>query len=190
MAELSTTSLHDLIARYQAGDNHALDTLVRRTEKRLEHFARRMLTGFPGVRAREQAEDVLQDALLRLSRALRQETPKSVRDFFGFAAVQIRRVLLDLARAHARRPSEPLAADPSDHADDSTELNRWTRLHEAVEQLPTELRDVFSYTFYHGWTQGQIAEVLGVSDRQVRRLWVEACRRLKAAVVELPGGNE
>jgi RNA polymerase sigma-70 factor (ECF subfamily) len=187
MSELSTTSLHDLIARYQAGDNHALDALIRRTEERLEHFARRMLAGFPGVRAKEQTEDVLQDALLRLTRALRQETPSSVREFFGLAAVQIRRVLLDLARTHARRPTESLAADPSDHADDSTELDRWTRLHEAVEQLPAELRDVFSYTFYHGWTQGQIAEVLGISDRQVRRLWVQTCRQLKTAVGELPG---
>jgi RNA polymerase sigma-70 factor (ECF subfamily) len=125
---------------------------------------------------------------MRLTEALRQETPKSVRDFFGLAAVQIRRVLLDLARSHARRPAEPLAADPSDLADDSSELDRWTRLHEAVEQLPTELRDVFSYTFYHGWKQAQIAEVLEISDRQVRRLWVEACRRLKAAVVDLPAG--
>jgi len=187
MSELSTTSLHDLIARYQAGDNSALGALIRRTEERLEHFARRMLAGFPGVRAREQAEDVLQDALMRLTRALRQETPQSVREFFGLAAVQIRRVLLDLARTHARRPTEALEADPSAPADDSTELDRWTRLHGAVEGLPTELREVFSYTFYHGWTQGQIAEVLDISDRQVRRLWVQACRRLKGAVGELPG---
>ena len=186
MSELSTTSLHDLIARYQAGDNRALDVLIRRTEERLEHFARRMLAGFPRVQAKEQAEDVLQVALLRLTRALRQETPQSVQEFFGLAAVQIRRVLLDLVRTHARRPAEALAADPSDHADDSTELDRWTRLHEAVGELPNELRDVFAYTFYHGWTQGQIAEVLGISDRQVRRFWVDACRRLKAAVGDLP----
>jgi RNA polymerase sigma factor (sigma-70 family) len=70
--------------------------------------------------------------------------------------------------------------------DRKTELDRWTALHEAVEQLPAELRQVFSCTFYHGWTQGQIAELLGISDRQVRRLWVEACLRLKEAVGTLP----
>ena len=32
------------------------------------------------------------------------------------------------------------------------------------------------------------AEHLGVSERQVRRLWVDACLRLKAAVGELPAG--
>jgi RNA polymerase sigma-70 factor (ECF subfamily) len=188
MDELSTTSLHDLIARFQAGDISALDSLIRRTQVRLEHFARRMLAGFPGVRAKEQVEDVLQNALMRLTEALRQETPKSVRDFFGLAAVQIRRVLLDFARSHARRPVDALSADPSDRAHDSAELDRWARLHEAVGELPPELHDVFCYTFYHSWTQAQIAELLEISDRQVRRLWVEACRRMKAAVVDLPAG--
>jgi RNA polymerase sigma-70 factor (ECF subfamily) len=188
MSELSTTSLHDLIVRFRAGDNSALDSLIRRTQERLEHFARRMLAGFPVVRAREQTEDVLQNALIRLTRALRQQTPTSVHDFFGLAAVQIRRELLDLARSHARRPTEPLGQEPPAPAEDLTELDRWACLHEAVEHLPAEMRDVFSYTFYHGWTQAQIAELLGISDRQVRRLWVQACLRLKAAVVDLPAG--
>jgi DNA-directed RNA polymerase specialized sigma24 family protein len=39
-------------------------------------------------------------------------------------------------------------------------------------RLPAQLHEVFSYTFYHGWTQNQIAELLGISERQVRRLWV------------------
>jgi RNA polymerase sigma-70 factor (ECF subfamily) len=186
MDELNTTSLHDMIARFQAGENSALDRLICRTQERLEHFARRMLAGFPKVRAKEQTDDVLQGALIRLTRALREQTPKSVRDFFGLAAAQIRRELLDLARGHARRPTQPLVKDPPGRADDSAELDRWTRLHEAAERLPPEMREVFSYTFYHGWTQAQIAELLGVSARQIRRLWVDACLRLKEAVGDLP----
>jgi RNA polymerase sigma-70 factor (ECF subfamily) len=125
MDELSTTTLRDLIARFQAGDNSALDALIRRTEERLAQFAQRMLGNFPGVRAREQKDDVLQNALIRLTRALRQETPASVRDFFGLAAVHLRRELIDLARSHARRPTAHLAKDPPDPAgDSSTELDR------------------------------------------------------------------
>lgn len=187
MDDLHTTTLCDLIARFQAGDNSALDALIRGTEERLAQFARRMLGNFPGVRAREQTEDVLQNALIRLTRSLRQETPGSVRDFFGLAAVHLRRELLDLARSHARRPTTPLATDPPDQAgDSSTELDRWTALHEAVERLPVEPRQVFSCTFYLGWSQSQIGELLGISDRQVRRLWVAACLRLKEAVGALP----
>jgi DNA-directed RNA polymerase specialized sigma24 family protein len=47
---------------------------------------------------------------------------------------------------------------------------------------------VFGLTFYHGWTQSQIAELFQVSDRQVRRLWADACRQLQAAVGNLPAG--
>jgi RNA polymerase sigma-70 factor (ECF subfamily) len=189
MAEIHTTTLRDLIARFQAGDNSALDSLIRRTEERLAQFARRMLAGFPAVRAREQVEDVLQNSLIRLTRALRQENPKSVQDFFGLATMHIRRALLDLARSHARRPTANLTTDPTDRAGDNpTELDRWTALHEAAGRLPAELREVFGCTFYHSWTQNQIAELLGISDRQVRRLWVEACLRLKEAIGDLPAG--
>ena len=189
MDELHTTSLRDLIVRFQAGENSALDSLIRRTQERLEQFARRMLGGFPGVRAKEQVEDVLQNALIRLTRALRQEVPQSVADFFGLAALHLRRELLDLARSHARHPTAHLAKDPPEQADDTPdELDRWAALHEAAGRLPEGLRQVFACTFYHGWTQNQIAELLGVSERQVRRLWVEACLRLKAAVGDLPAG--
>ena len=188
MDELHTTTLRDLIARFQAGENSALDSLIRRTQERLEQFARRMLGSFPNVRAREQVEDVLQNALLRLTRALRQEVPQSVADFFGLAALHLRRELLDLARGHARRPTAHLTKDPPDWGDDSAELDRWATLHEAAGRLPEGLRQVFACTFYHGWTQNQIAELLGVSERQVRRLWVEVCLRLKAAVGDLPAG--
>ena len=75
MDELPTTTLRDLIARFQAGETSALDSLIRRTQERLEQFARRMLGGFPGVRAREQVEDVVQNALIRLTRAPHRSWP-------------------------------------------------------------------------------------------------------------------
>src|SRR5262249_52439554 len=162
MNELGTTSLRELIVRFQSGEISALDTLIRRTEQRLEQFARRMLAGFPKVRAREETDDVLQSALVRLTRALREQTPQSVRDFFTRAAVQTRRELPDLARSNASRQAERLEHDPPERAEDSAELDRWTRLHEAVEKLPEELQDVFSYRFYHDWPQAEIAAILGI----------------------------
>jgi RNA polymerase sigma-70 factor (ECF subfamily) len=196
---LSTTSLLEMLARFQSGDAAALDELVRRTGERLERLARKMLRGFPAVRAREQTGDLLQNALVRLSRSLREVRLASTADFFRLAAEQVRRELLDLARYHRRRSAvnQPLppvslgasSAAPFDPPDpnvpDSADLDRWHALHEAVERLPVDLREVFGLTFYHGWTQAQIAGLLGVSDRQVRRLWRDACLRLH----DLLGGN-
>ena len=62
-----------------------------------------------------------------------------------------------------------------------------TRVQSAQARLRLTARgEVFSYRFYHGWTQTQMAELLGVSDRQVRRWWIEACLRLKESVGNLP----
>ena len=181
-AELQTASLHALLARHRAGDRRALDDLIRRTGQRLERLARKMLGQFPAVRAREESGDVLQSALIRLTRALGDVTPQSVRDYYGLAAEQIRRELIDLARRHAPRPTLTLVETEVAGPGDSADLARWAALQEAVEKLPTDLREVFSLTFYHGWTQPKIAELLQMSDRQVRRRWVEACQRLNAAV--------
>jgi RNA polymerase sigma factor (sigma-70 family) len=190
---LHTTSLLEMLARYRDGNTAALDELLRRIGERLERLARKMLRGYPIVRDREQTDDVLQNALLRLARALREVQPPSTAAFFGLAAEQIRRELLDLARYHRRRASvnQPLpqsggTLDPVDpNVPDPRDLDRWQALHEAVERLPAQLREVFGLTFYHGGTQQEIAELLGVSDRQVRRLWRQVCLRLH----EMLGGD-
>lgn len=181
-----TSSLLDMLMRYRDGDTRALDVLLRRIGERLERLARKMLRHYPIVQDREQSDDVLQGALSRLARALREVKPTSTAGFFGLAAEQIRRELLDLARYHRRRTgvtqSIADAGAPSDVVDpnaaDPHELDRWQLLHEAVDSLPAELREVFSMSFYHGWTQSEMAKLLGVSDRQVRRVWTRACRRL------------
>jgi RNA polymerase sigma-70 factor (ECF subfamily) len=180
--DLSTTGLHELLTLYQGGDAAALDELIRRAGARLERLARRMLRRFPGVRSQEQSGDVLQNALLRLGRSLREVRPASTADFFRLAAEHIRRELLDLARYHRRRLSfnqqlPPQAPEPP-APDAAEDLDRWQALHEAVERLPAELGEVFGLAFYHDWTQSEIAQLLGVSPRQVRRLWRDACRRL------------
>jgi RNA polymerase sigma-70 factor (ECF subfamily) len=196
---LHTASLHDMLARFRGGEPTALDDLIRRTGERLKRLARKMLQGFPLVLAREDSEDVVQSALVRLTRSLHEVHPPTTADFFRLAAEHLRRELLDLARHHRRRLSisqpypnaggaEEAAApfDPPDpNAPGSGELDRWQGLHESVERLPTDLREVFSLTFYHGWTQAEIATLLVVSERQVRRLWRDACLRLN----ELLSGN-
>jgi len=184
-ADLETASLHDLVARHRAGDRAALDALIRRTAELLERLARKMLGSFHAVRDQYQTADVLQSALLRLIRALQTVTPGSVRDYYRLAAEQIRRELLDLARQCRRRPVDTLGSGEP-HALSDAGLARWTALHDAVERLPAEEREVFGLTFYHGWTQVQIAELFQVSDRQVRRLWARACLRLNREVGEVP----
>jgi RNA polymerase sigma-70 factor (ECF subfamily) len=191
---LHTTQLRAWLERIRGGDAGACEELLRSVRQRLQQMAHRMLRRFPGVRRWEETDDVLQNALVRLTRALEAVDPASTRDFFGLSAEQIRRELLDLARRHGRHPrgtpgnpdalpapgdtgpwhnGEP-AAEPANDPD----LERWAAFHEVVAQLPEALREVVGLTFYHGWTQAQVAEWLAVSERTVRRWWHSACAQL------------
>jgi RNA polymerase sigma factor (sigma-70 family) len=196
--ELDSTDLRELVVRVQAGDRGAEDRLIRAILGRFQSLARRMLNQFPDLRQREQIEDVVQDALMRLLRALKEVTPQTSRDFFNLAAEQIRRQLLDLARHHRRATTVPLnpsddsssgdGAGPADPAPPPADMDRWAQFHAAVEQLPSEQREVIGLTFYHGWTQAQIAELFQVDERTVRRRWQAACEALKRALGgQLPG---
>ncbi len=191
-ASARTTHLVAWLDRMKAGDRAARDELLRGFGGRLERLARKMLRGFPGVQRWAQTDDVLQSSLLRLLRALEQVQPTSTRDFFGLAAEQMRRELLDLARHfygpqghgtnHAGRigaeSSETPGVEPSDRGDDSAELERWCAFHQEVEQLPAEQREVVGLIFYHGWTQVEVAELFQVNVRTVQRRWEAALVKL------------
>jgi RNA polymerase sigma-70 factor (ECF subfamily) len=193
-----TAQLHRWLDRLQAGDLAAREELLRSVGNRLEHLARKMLRRFPGVRRWVETDDVLQNALLRLLRALREVRPASMRDFFGLAAEQMRRELLDLAR-HYYGPHGPgahhasaaaaggaptPAEEPTDRADDPDELERWCTFHREVEQLPAEEREVLGLMFYHGWKAAEVAEMFGLSERTVRRRWESALLKLHEVLKE------
>src|SRR5205814_1741572 len=95
---LDTNFLTDRLGRSRAGDPEALNELLSAYWGRLERLARKMLGRFPDVRRVTETGDVLQNALVRLVRALERVEVGSTRDFFGLAAEQMRRELLDLAR--------------------------------------------------------------------------------------------
>src|SRR5438105_15135958 len=94
----NTSVLNDLLAKAKAGDSTARNDLIRRCSARLELLTRKMLKSYPAVRRWEETGDVFQNAAVRLVRALNAVTPTNTREFFGLAAEQIRRELIDLAR--------------------------------------------------------------------------------------------
>ena len=195
---IRTLSMQKLVLRFQLGDKAGFDELVRRTQESLDKRARSMLRKYPLVSGREEAEDVLQNALRKLSNALAEITPNSIREFYGLANEQIRRTLLDFTRYYRKRQridqqmpqagtgSDVGELDPIDPEDSKQGVELWEQLHEAVSGLPPLEREVFSLTFYHGWTQHEIAEVLGYKsangDRQVRRVLKEAYQLLRNTI--------
>src|SRR6266851_6427442 len=88
------------IDRMQAGDPTARDQLLGHACERLRRLTRKMLKDFARVKRWELTDDVLQNAMLRLWTALGQVKPRSARDFYTLAALQIRRELIDLVRQY------------------------------------------------------------------------------------------
>jgi RNA polymerase sigma-70 factor (ECF subfamily) len=181
------SGLTALLDRVRAGDAAARDHLFRAAQTRLEDLARRMLARQPAVRRWAETGDVFQNAALRLVRALEGTPVSDTREFFNLAAAVIRRELIDMARhflGSRRGPPGSLDGHPEPAAPalDTAGLDRWAALHEAVERLPPEQREVFGLTLYHGWTQPQIAELFGVDERTVRRRWRAAVEALHQAL--------
>ena len=199
---LQSVQLQNWFQRIRTGDMAARDELLRVICGRMERLARKMLRRFPNIRPSADTGDVLTGARCAMDTIQKIDpVPPTTRDFFGLAAEHVRRELLDLARHYgaAKRRGEGRRLglvdsgdsaemiDVPDRGDDDDDLERWASFHEAVAQLPVEEGEVIGLSFYHGWTQTDIAGVLQVSDRTVRRYWQSAVLRLGEALGgELP----
>jgi len=187
--------LEQLLPRAVAGEEAAVDALLRHCTDRLTILTRRMLGDFQRVRRWAETDDVLQNALLRLLGALRSVGPQTPADFFALATLQIRRELIDLARHFygpegigANHDSHAPAGSNSSGGHDPLEVRRepaspaeWTELHELMDGLPSEEREVIGLVFYQGLSQAEVAAVLNVSLRTVQRRWHDALCRLHRA---------
>lgn len=178
----NTTQLQALIELAAAGDNEAYGDLIAQASERLLKLTRKMLRGFPRLRRWEATDDVFQTAALRLYRSLSDARPASVREFFGLAALQIRRTLLDLARHHygaeghaVKHHTDVEGVELHQQAASGPEsLDDWVRFHEAVGELPEAEREVFQLVWYGGMSQQEIASLIGISIPTVQRRWYRA----------------
>jgi RNA polymerase sigma-70 factor (ECF subfamily) len=186
-----TTLIQRRLDRLKAGDEAACGELLGVVYERLERLARKMLQDYPGVARWEETEDVLQNAVVRLARALKTTSPPTVQDFFRLAAALIRRELIDLARHHqgrgdknARRGIEGSiegGSDPRLPAESTHEparLAAWSEFHQRVERLDEQDRALFDLLWYQGLEKAEVAKVLGITERTVNRRWVAARMKL------------
>jgi RNA polymerase sigma-70 factor (ECF subfamily) len=187
-AEQSETSR--LVELLRAGDKAALNGLIAHACGRLRLRARQMKKCFPALRDVHQTDDVLQNALLRLSTRLQEEAPESGRHFYNLASLQIQRELHEMARQFqgrdGQKPRQLTNAAGLSHEGDApfglisanedgpASLAEWAEFHETVAQLPDDEREVFYLHWYQGLSHEETAKVLGVSASTVKRRWRSA----------------
>jgi RNA polymerase sigma-70 factor (ECF subfamily) len=201
---MESIHLQQCLDRYRQGDADAAAELLAHSCDRLRQLAHLMLKGYARLKRWEDTDDVLQNALLRLHRALLELRPATVRDYLRLATLQIRRELLDLVRHHygpqgpAARHQTNAGADQSlpsralydgvDISHEPSRLANWTEFHQKAQELPDEEQEVFDLLWYQGMAANDAAALLNVSARTVKRRWQTACLKLHDALGgQVPG---
>jgi RNA polymerase sigma factor (sigma-70 family) len=197
MTDDQTAVLQRIIDRMRSGDGEARRELIERAYERLRHLSAVILRrSFPRLKrapALVDTTDVANESAYRLYQALAEIQPATVRDFFRLAAQKIRWLLLDLAKQVDRGGHESFddggrAARGHDDPSAAGSPPVLTALYRHIELLPENERDVLDLLYFHGLTQVEAADHLGVTERTVRRHWTAARARLYKALKEaLPG---
>jgi RNA polymerase sigma factor (sigma-70 family) len=179
MSDEHTTAAVQRYLNALAGDKPAepivralLDRAVRRLQllcANLLHRKYRRLT-LPPLNL--QPDEMLSAVVERLLKAMRSVRPQTVRQFFALVNQHMRWELNDLAR---RLDEHPVAVElhdeivPAPSSSDSALTPDGRRMLETIDKLPEEEREVFDLLRIQGLTQGEAAEVLGVSAKTVQR---------------------
>lgn len=142
-----------------------------------------------GIRARSsgsalQTTALVHEAYLKMANV---GPWKSQRHFLASAAVAMRHVMVDEARARLRlRRGEGRATvsldDPDNHSQTQaalmvTECETRVVVGEAVERLAEiepRMARVVECRYFAGYTEVETADILGVTERTVRRDWIKA----------------
>ena len=174
-AEFMENEVTQILRDWQSGDKSAAERLFPLVYDELKRQARKYLR-------RERVNHTLQptalvhEAYLRLidQTGLTAETRTH---FFAVAARLMRQILVDHARtrnaekrggAAERFSIEDIEILPDQSAADLLELDEALQRLEAIDERKCRVVDL---RFFGGLSENEIAEVLGVSEKTVRRDW-------------------
>ncbi len=180
----------DLPARAAVGDRAAFSALMRETKGPLFRFVRRY------VGDEQEAHDLLQDTYAAAWVRIRRYDPG--RPFEAW----IRTIALNKCRDWSRRrfvrrlirggvdlssPEAMAVPDGSEPADERMEAGaRLARLNAELDRLPSQLKAPLFLTAIEGRSQGEAAEILGISVKAVETRLARARRKLSDALSAVP----
>lgn len=158
---------NELIARYQAGDESALKTLVMRYEKRLFSYI------LISVKNKELAEDIFQDTFIKVINTIRSGNYHEEGKFFQWIMRIANNLKIDYYRRMQRMPvfengNEFDIFDVLSTMEDSVEQKIikeqiYSDLRRIIEYLPAEQKEVLVMRIYQEYSFKEISEITGVS---------------------------
>ncbi len=175
------------------GDRAALDQVYASLYPELKRVARARL------RQQGRGDDMgtttlLHESFIRLVNAAELRLVDR-RHFFAYAARTMRNIIIDSAREHLaeRRGGgaahETLGGDAALQVADKSTSEELVRVSEALlelEAVDPELAELVDMRYFGGYSETEIAELQGVTDRTVRRRWDKARAWLYVALNDNP----
>lgn len=184
------TTGKELMLRFQRGDESAFEEIVLRYQRAVLNFAYRAI----GDSAR--AEDIAQEAFLRIFRARRRYRPTASFTTWLFTIVnrlcmnEIRsrrreaRALRDPWKRAGSAAGETVIPRCGDRGDDPPPeiAERWERarmVRAAIQSLPSSQRAAVLLRRYEGMSYQEVAEAMGLTVMAVKSLLVRARENLR-----------
>lgn len=165
----------NLLRAWSNGDHAALDRLAERVYAELHLMARRFMSNEPQEHTL-QATALVHEVYLRLVDVGNVEWRQRAQ-FFAMAAQMMRRILVDAARSkHARKRGDgAIHVNLEETAVLTSEPDRMLiDLDEALtafSKIAARQASVVELRYFGGLTEEEIANVLEISTRTVRRDW-------------------
>jgi RNA polymerase sigma factor (sigma-70 family) len=178
---LAEVSDDTLLVLYANGDADAARSLTLRIAPRALAFATRLLSD------RAEAEDVVQEAMLRLWRIAPSWRPGEAQVSTWVYRV-VSNLCIDRKRAARRRPTAALddapevAAGGADVVGQMMQSRRMQALQDALQDLPDRQRQAVVLRHIEGLTNPEIARILDVGVEAVESLTARGKRALAAAL--------
>jgi RNA polymerase sigma factor (TIGR02999 family) len=179
--------LTELLERLRSGDSAAPAALFAAAYAELHRLARSRLRD-GGRNTLLDTTGLVHESYLRFMNAgeLRAEDRRA---FFAYASQVMRSVIVNSARERVAQRrgggGRPLTLSTQMGANLADDEETILRIHEALadlEQADSRLAQVVEMRYFGGYSEQEIAETLGMSDRTVQRDWEKARLILSAAL--------
>jgi len=158
---------NELIARYQAGEETALKTLILRYQRRLFSYL------IVSVKNKELAEDIFQDTFIKVINTIRSGCYHEEGKFFQWIMRIANNLKIDYYRRLQHMPTVDggeefdifsiLGSKDESVEDKMIREQTYSDLNHYVEYLPEEQKEVLKMRIYQDYSFKEIAEMTNVS---------------------------
>jgi RNA polymerase sigma-70 factor (ECF subfamily) len=197
----------ELIARLNAGDEHAFVELFSRHRDRLKRMLEFRMDR--RLRGREDASDILQEVYIDAHQRMRHYLKRPELSFYIWLRQLTTQRLIDIHRRHLKAEMRDVKQEISIHRHHAAATSASMamllvahlaspsqmamrdelvmQIEEALESMDEMDREVLALRHFEELRNSEVAEVLGLKDAAASNRYVRALSRLRDVLEEIPG---